>query len=124
MKKGKPFKNTRGLESGNYVMDKAGQLATIQTIYSELITCDIYLQPQRETFAFQSLHPILLTKLLLRHLGFIEVSDGNYYHKNGGDFNLDTKEYISISGVPEYEIKYLHTIQNIYKGLTGLDLTL
>lgn len=71
---------------------------------------------------------IKLNQDWLKKLGFESGFDSKntvWYHSiHDNDFILDTSEFVSLAGVPEFEIKHVHQLQNIYRALTGFSLSL
>lgn len=58
---------------------------------------------------------------LIKH-NFEKENDNDYRHKEFVDFLLCNDEYLSLSGLPEFEIKTFHQMKCIFKSITGQEL--
>lgn len=82
---------------------------------------------------FMNIQPIPLTEYILLKCGFDEIKDSDYKYrvfeiKDWGKIKLvngilETAEYYFLDGL-NYEIKYLHQLQNLYFSLTNKELTI
>ena len=84
-------------------------------------------------FRTGDIKPIQLTEDILLKCGFDEIKDSDYKYrvfeiKDWGKIKLvngilETAEYYFLDGL-NYEIKYLHQLQNLYFSLTNNELTI
>lgn len=125
------------LRIGNYVLDRGGKILRVDWIEKHKVCMDLYndppfpLHPLTEDFEY--LQPIVLTpEILLDKCGFSKKDKGTSidYHIGINPITHDWLFYITwINGFsnPFYmnglnEIKYLHSIQNIYWDLNKKEL--
>lgn len=116
---------TEGLKLGNYLLCE-GMQSTVTEITITEITLDHPAYDLEVNCVFNEVEPITINNEWLLNLGFIPK--GGYYNKDA--FNIEVInefEFIYFSIIDSefnFEIKYVHQLQNIFYYLTGKELKL
>ena len=114
----------RELSIGNLVQTKEGKLTSVTDITSEIggfTHLDFW------CYGYHSLdtEPILLTEEWLIRFGFelVDSHDDHLYYLSETDFSLDRNMQFDNS-YKRVELKFVHSLQNLYFALTNKELTL